>query len=145
MSIFLLIIIIIFIIIQYLFATVATEEQKRKRFNVADADKDGLLNTDEVTSMFHPEERPHMFEVIIDVRFFFSLQIMLQPLPCKDSACTTVGQKDLRLLSTNGMQIKNSASTTRSLTISRRKSLVDFFCFLLQVLFGWLLVKFPFL
>lgn len=45
---------------------VATEEQKRKRFNVADADKDGFLNTDEVTSMFHPEERPHMFEVIID-------------------------------------------------------------------------------
>lgn len=79
MSIFLLII-IIFIIIHYLFPTVATEEQKRKRFNVADADKDGLLNTDEVTSMFHPEERPHMFEVIIDVRFFFSLQIMLQSL-----------------------------------------------------------------
>lgn len=71
MSIFLLIIIIIFIIIQYLFPTVATEEKKRKRFKVADADKDGLLNTDEVTSMFHPEERPHMFEVIIDVRFFF--------------------------------------------------------------------------
>ena len=71
-----------------------------------------------------------MFEVIIDVRFFFfSLQIMLQPLPCKDSACTTVGQENLRLLSTNGMQIKNSASTTRSLTISRRKSLVDFFVF----------------
>ena len=68
---FLLIIIIIFIIIQYLFPTVATEEKKRKRFKVADADKDGLLNTDEVTSMFHPEERPHMFEVIIDVRFFF--------------------------------------------------------------------------
>lgn len=45
---------------------VATEEKKRKRFKVADADKDGLLNTDEVTSMFHPEERPHMFEVIID-------------------------------------------------------------------------------
>lgn len=130
MSIFLLIIIIIFIIIQYLFPTVATEEKKRKRFKVADADKDGLLNTDEVTSMFHPEERPHMFEVIIDVRFFFfSLQIMLQPLPCKDSACTTVGQENLRLLSTNGMQIKNSASTTRSLTISRRKSLVDFFVF----------------
>lgn len=130
MSIFLLIIIINIIIIQYLFPTVATEEKKRKRFNVADADKDGLLNTDEVTSMFHPEERPHMFEVIIDVRFFFfSLQIMLQPLPCKDSACTTVGQENLRLLSTNGMQIKNSASTTRSLTISRRKSLVDFFVF----------------
>ena len=71
MSIFLLIIIINIIIIQYLFPTVATEEKKRKRFNVADADKDGLLNTDEVTSMFHPEERPHMFEVIIDVRFFF--------------------------------------------------------------------------
>lgn len=130
MSIFLLIIIIIFIIIQYLFPTVATEEKKRKRFKVADADKDGLLNTDEVTSMFHPEERPHMFEVIIDVRFFFfpsdyASALALQGL----GSTTTVGQENLRLLSTNGMQIKNSASTTRSLTISRRKSLVDFFVF----------------
>lgn len=42
------------------------EEQLQRRFDHADADKDGHLNIDELTSMFHPEERPHMFDVVIE-------------------------------------------------------------------------------
>lgn len=45
---------------------VSTEEQKKKRFDQADADKDGGLMADEFISMFHPEETPHMFDVVID-------------------------------------------------------------------------------
>ena len=48
--------------------TAVTEEQKKRRFNLADADEDGGLTQDEMVSMFHPEEKPHMFDVVVDVR-----------------------------------------------------------------------------
>lgn len=51
------------------FPLASTEEQKKRRFNHADEDKDGYLSQDEIISMFHPEEMPHMFDVVIDVRF----------------------------------------------------------------------------
>lgn len=44
----------------------STEEQKKRRFNHADEDKDGQLSQDEIISMFHPEERSHMYDVVID-------------------------------------------------------------------------------
>lgn len=43
-----------------------TEEQKKRRFNHADEDKNGWLTQDEITSMFHPEEKPHMFDIVVD-------------------------------------------------------------------------------
>ncbi|XP_078368289.1 calumenin-like [Oculina patagonica] len=43
-----------------------TEEQKKRRFNHADTDKDELLSQDEINSMFHPEEKAHMLDVIVD-------------------------------------------------------------------------------
>lgn len=49
------------------FSTATTEEQKRRRFNQADEDKKGWLTSDEIISMFHPEEKPHMFDVVVDV------------------------------------------------------------------------------
>lgn len=63
----------------FLFSPLAsTEEQKKRRFNHADEDKDGQLSQDEIISMFHPEERSHMYDVVIDVRFsslFFAFQL----------------------------------------------------------------------
>ena len=56
----------------WLFFTAFTAEQRkrdRRRFGQADVDKDGGLSRDELISMFHPEENPHMFTVIVGVRF----------------------------------------------------------------------------
>ena len=65
----------------FLFSPLAsTEEQKKRRFNHADEDKDGQLSQDEIISMFHPEERSHMYDVVIDVRFsslFFSFNLLI--------------------------------------------------------------------
>lgn len=47
-------------------AGASSEEQQQRRFDFADADKDGHLNHDELTSMLHPEERPHMFDVVTE-------------------------------------------------------------------------------
>ena len=58
----------------------STEEQKKRRFNHADEDKDGQLSQDEIISMFHPEERSHMYDVVIDVRFsslFFAFKLLI--------------------------------------------------------------------
>lgn len=58
----------------------STEEQKKRRFNHADEDKDGQLSQDEIISMFHPEERSHMYDVVIDVRFsslFFAFNLLI--------------------------------------------------------------------
>lgn len=51
----------------YLSSTDITEEQKKRRFDNADTDKDELLSPDEINSMFHPEEKGHMFDVIVEV------------------------------------------------------------------------------
>lgn len=65
----------------FLFSPLAsTEEQKKRRFNHADEDKDGQLSQDEIISMFHPEERTHMYDVVIDVRFssvFFAFNLVI--------------------------------------------------------------------
>lgn len=65
----------------FLFSPLAsTEEQKKRRFNHADEDKDGQLSQDEIISMFHPEERSHMYDVVIDVRFsslFFAFNLLI--------------------------------------------------------------------
>ena len=56
----------------FFFSTAFTAEQRkrnRRRFGQADVDKDGGLSRDELISMFHPEENPHMFTVIVGVRF----------------------------------------------------------------------------
>ena len=56
----------------WLFFTAFTAEQRkrdRRRFGHADVDKDGGLSRDELISIFHPEENPHMFTVIVGVRF----------------------------------------------------------------------------
>ena len=44
-------------------------KRERRRFEHADKNKDGLLSRDELISMFHPEENPSMFGVIVEVRF----------------------------------------------------------------------------
>lgn len=65
----------------FLFSPLAsTEEQKKRRFNHADEDKDGQLSQDEIISMFHPEERSHMYDVVIDVGFsslFFAFNLLI--------------------------------------------------------------------
>ena len=43
------------------------KERVKRRFDQADVDKDGALSRDELISMFHPEESPHMFAVIVEV------------------------------------------------------------------------------
>ena len=48
--------------------TAATEEQKKIRFRHADTDKDDLLSENELNSMFHAQEKPHMHDVIYEVR-----------------------------------------------------------------------------
>ena len=55
----------------WLFFTAFTAEQRkrdRRRFGHADVDTDGGLSRDELISMFHPEENPHMFTVVVGVR-----------------------------------------------------------------------------
>lgn len=44
----------------------ATEELKRKRFSHADGNKDDMLSENELNSMFHAEEKPHMHDVIYE-------------------------------------------------------------------------------
>ena len=61
-------------LVGWLFFTAFTAEQRkrdRRRFGHADVDKDGGLSRDELISMFHPEENPHMFTVIVGVRFCY--------------------------------------------------------------------------
>jgi len=41
-------------------------EREERRFKRADVNKDGGLSRDELISMFHPEESPHMFAVIVE-------------------------------------------------------------------------------
>lgn len=46
-----------------------TEQQKKrdnKRYTTADLNKDGALSSDELVSMFHPEESAHMSPVIVE-------------------------------------------------------------------------------
>lgn len=43
-------------------------KRERRRFEHANINKDGLLSRDELISMFHPEESPNMFGVIVEVR-----------------------------------------------------------------------------
>ncbi|XP_073243174.1 calumenin-B-like [Porites lutea] len=45
--------------------TAEQRKRDRRRFGHADVDKDGGLSRDELISMFHPEENPHMFTVIV--------------------------------------------------------------------------------
>ena len=63
-----------------MFCAVAFREQQRKRdkrrFSFADLNKSGWLSSDELLSVFHPEESPHMFAVIVEVRLVLSLRIM---------------------------------------------------------------------
>ena len=64
----------------WLFFTAFTAEQRkrdRRRFGQADVDKDGGLSRDELISMFHPEENPHMFTVIVNVRFRYLCVFLL--------------------------------------------------------------------
>lgn len=42
----------------------ADDDQQAKRFRQADEDNSGFLTKDEIISMFHPEESPHMFDVV---------------------------------------------------------------------------------
>ena len=62
-----------------LFTAFTAEQRKRdrRRFGHADAVKDGGLSRDELISMFHPEENPHMFTVIVDVRFRYLCVFLL--------------------------------------------------------------------
>ena len=49
-----------------------TEKQKqrdRRRFEHASEKEAGLLSRDGLISMFHPEENPNMFGIIVEVRF----------------------------------------------------------------------------
>ena len=49
-----------------------TEKQKqrdKRRFDQANDKEDGLLSRDGLISMFHPEENPNMFGIIVEVRF----------------------------------------------------------------------------
>ncbi|KAL9986034.1 hypothetical protein ACROYT_G000091 [Oculina patagonica] len=41
-------------------------KRERRRFEHANINKDGLLSRDELISMFHPEESPNMFGVIVE-------------------------------------------------------------------------------
>lgn len=46
-----------------------TEQQRKRdkrRFSFADLNKNGWLSSDELLSVFHPEENPHMFAVIVE-------------------------------------------------------------------------------
>ena len=67
----------------WLFFTAFTAEQRkrdRRRFGHADVDKDGGLSRDKLISMFHPEENPHMFTVIVNVRFRYLCVFLLTDL-----------------------------------------------------------------
>jgi len=39
----------------------------KRRFNHADTDKDEFLSSNELNSMFHAEDKPHMHDVICEV------------------------------------------------------------------------------
>ena len=58
-------------------SAIAFTEQQRKRdkrrFSFADLNKNGWLSSDELLSVFHPEENPHMFAIIVEVRFMLLL------------------------------------------------------------------------
>lgn len=41
------------------------EERDRRRFDLADEDKDGSLTRDEFTNFLHPEEAEHMRDVVV--------------------------------------------------------------------------------
>ena len=60
------------------FSAIAFTEQQRKRdkrrFSFADLNKNGWLSSDELLSVFHPEENPHMFAIIVEVRFMLLLK-----------------------------------------------------------------------
>ena len=65
--------------IRYSYYTAFTEQQKKrdnKRYTTADLNKDGALSSDELVSMFHPEESAHMSPVIVEVRLIYSFCLL---------------------------------------------------------------------
>ena len=58
-------------IVSFYFIAFTEQQRKRekRRFDRADVNTDSGLSRDELISMFHPEESPHMFGVIVEVRF----------------------------------------------------------------------------
>lgn len=52
-----------------------TEQQRKRdkrRFSFADLNKNGWLSSDELLSVFHPEENPHMFAIIVEEFMVFT-------------------------------------------------------------------------